>query len=124
MRLHPEAFERLDTWLDAAALRNAIGPLFRPVRAARGSGRHGFRDGPLTCRSVQLLVERHADRLKLDPNVTVHSFRIAALTTARERGVEIIDLQDFAGHADPRAALGYTRTRDRLSRSPAYVPKY
>jgi len=122
--LHPEAFERLDAWLDTAALRDVSGPLFRPGRAARGFGRHGFRDEPLTRRAVQLLVERYVARLKLDPNVTVHSFRVTALTTARERGADIVDLQDFAGHADPRTTLGYIRNRDRLSRSPAYVLKY
>jgi integrase/recombinase XerD len=46
------------------------------------------------------------------------------LTTARERGSDIIDLQDFAGHADPRTTLTYIRKRDRLSKSPAYVLKY
>ena len=45
-------------------------------------------------------------------------------TTARDRGDDIVDLQDFAGHADPRTTLGYIRNRDRLSRSPAYVLKY
>jgi integrase/recombinase XerD len=59
-----------------------------------------------------------------DPNVTVHSLRVTALTTARERGSDIIDLQDFAGHADPRTTLTYIRSRDRLSKSPAYVLKY
>jgi integrase/recombinase XerD len=122
--LHPEAFERLDAWLEAAGLRESRGALFRPVRAARGHGRHGFRGEPLTRRAVQLLVERHVNRLKLDPNVTVHSFRVTALTTARERGADIVDLQDFAGHTDPRTTLGYIRNRDRLSRSPAYVLKY
>jgi site-specific recombinase XerD len=61
----------------------------------------------LTRQAVQLFVERYVARLKLDPNVTVHSFRVAALTTAQERGADIVDLQDFAGHADPRTTLGY-----------------
>jgi hypothetical protein len=39
--------------------------------------------------------------LHLDPAVTVHSLRVTALTTARERGAEIIDLQDFAGYPQP-----------------------
>jgi integrase/recombinase XerD len=43
--------------------------------------------------------------LGLDPNVAVHSLRVTALTTARERGSDIIDLQDFAGHPDPRTTL-------------------
>jgi hypothetical protein len=32
--------------------------------------------------------------------------------------------QDFAGHAEPRTTLTYIRSRDRLSKSPAYVLKY
>ena len=70
------------------------------------------------------LVEGYVLRLKLDPNVTVHSLRVTALTTARERGSDIIDLQDFAGHSDPRTTLCYIRNRDRLEESPAYVIKY
>ena len=50
------------------------------------------------------------------------SFRGTALATARERGADLVDLQDFAGHADPRTTL--TDIRYRLSRSPAYVLKY
>ena len=77
-----------------------------------------------TRRGVQYLVRRYVTKLGLDPNVTVHSFRVTALTTARERGADLVDLQDFAGHADPRTTLTYIRNRDRLSRSPAYVLKY
>src|ERR1700734_3997759 len=62
--------------------------------------------------------------LGLGPKVTVHSLRVTALTTARERGSDIIDLQDFAGHSDPRTTLTYIRSRDRLSNSPAYVLRY
>jgi integrase/recombinase XerD len=78
----------------------------------------------MTRRSVQKLVEGYVRRFKLDPNVTVHSFRVTALTTARERGNDIIDLQGFAGHADPRTTLTYIRNRDRLTDSPAYLLHY
>jgi integrase/recombinase XerD len=123
--LHAEAFERLDAWMDAAGIREELaGPLFRPAKTARGQGRDGFRPAPLTRRSVELLVERYVTALKLDPAVTVHSLRVTALTTARERGAEIIDLMDYAGHADPRTTLTYIRTRDRLSKSPAYLLAY
>lgn len=123
--LHPEAFERVDTWLDIAGIReDANGPLFRATISARGRGRDGFQKTPLSRRSVQALVKGYAMRLLLDPAVTVHSLRVTALTTARERGADIIDLQDFAGHADPRTTLSYIRSRDRLSKSPAYILKY
>lgn len=122
--LHPEAFERLDAWVAASNLPGTSGPLFRPVKTARGQGFDGFSETPLTRRAIQHLVRRRAKRLALDPNISVHSFRVTALTIARERGADIVDLQDFAGHADPRTTLGYIRNRDRLSRSPAYVLKY
>ena len=123
--LHKEAEERLEAWLDTAGIRDDLaGPLLRPRNTARGDGKNGFAARPLTRRAVQKLVEGYVCRLKLDPNVTVHSLRVTALTTARERGSDIIDLQDFAGHADPRTTLTYIRSRDRLSKSPAYVLNY
>ena len=85
---------------------------------------HRWAARPISRRSVQALIKSYVARLKLDPNVTVHSLRVTALTTARERGSDIIDLQDFAGHSDPRTTLTYIRSRDRLSKSPAYVLKY
>jgi integrase/recombinase XerD len=122
--LHPEVAERIEAWLGKAAVDEETSPLFRPVRTARGKGEDGFLDAALTRRGIQYLVSRYVKKLGLDPNVTVHSFRVTALTTARERGADLVDLQDFAGHADPRTTLTYIRNRDRLSRSPAYVLKY
>ncbi len=123
--LHKEAEERLEAWLDIAVIRDQPhGPLFRPVMSARGHGKTGYAPRPMTRRAVQKLVDAYVRRLKLDPNVTVHSFRVTALTTARERGADIIALQDFAGHADPRTTLTYIRNRDRLTDSPAYLLAY
>ncbi len=123
--LHPEAVTRLEHWLDVASIRDdEAGPLFRPVAAARGNVKQSFRPRPITRRAVQYLVARYVERLGLDPSVTVHSFRVTALTVARERGADIVGLQDFAGHADPRTTLTYIRNRDRLSDSPAYLLKY
>jgi integrase/recombinase XerD len=123
--LHPEAFERLDSWIQLAGIGQVpSASLFPPTKSPRGEGRDGFRGTPLTRRSVELLVHRYASTLGLDPGITVHSLRVTALTTARERGSDIIDLQDFAGHSDPRTTLTYIRTRDRLSKSPAYVLAY
>jgi integrase/recombinase XerD len=46
----------------------------------------------MTTRAIEKLISRYVAALKLDPNVTVHSLRVTALTTARERGSDIIDL--------------------------------
>lgn len=123
--LHAEAVERLEAWLDLVGRDLPLAtPLFRAPKTARGRGVDGFADSALTRRAVQHLIYSYVRRLNLDPAVTVHSLRVTALTTARERGSDIIDLQDFAGHADPRTTLTYIRSRDRLSKSPAYVLKY
>jgi len=120
--LHLEAVERLDHWL--TVLPDSGGPIFRPTLTARGHGHDGFRPQPMTRRAVEYLMERYVRKLGLDSSVTVHSMRVTAITTARERGCDIVDLQDWAGHSDPRTTLGYIRNRDRLSRSPAYSLSY
>ena len=123
--LHLEAVEKLAAWLALPGIGDApAAPLFRPQKSVRGNGRDGFKPKPMTTRAVEKLIARYVEALGLDVNVTVHSLRVTALTTARERGSDIIDLQDFAGHADPRTTLTYIRSRDRLSKSPAYVLKY
>ena len=123
--LHLEAVERLSAWLWVAGLdEDRPGSLFRPARTPRGRGYDGFSRRHLSVRSVEYMVERYARVIGLDIAVTVHSLRVTALTTARERGADIIDLQDFAGHTDPRTTLTYIRSRDRLSKSPAYVLNY
>ncbi len=123
--LHLEAVERLNAWqLVTRFDDDRPGPLFRPARTPRGRGYDGFDRRHLSVRSVEYMIERYARAIDLDPAVTVHSLRVTALTTARERGADIIDLQDFAGHADPRTTLTYIRSHDRLSKSPAYVLNY
>ena len=123
--LHPEARSDSPRGFKCWGRRDILrGRVFRPLKAARGNGKMGFADRPMTRRAVQLLMKGYVQRLGLDSHASVHSLRVTALTTARERGCDIIDLQDFAGHSDPRTTLSYIRTRDRLSRSPAYVLKY
>jgi integrase/recombinase XerD len=123
--LHPEAVERLEAWLAMTPLAaGEATPVFRPPRSSRGEGRDGFKESALSVRATEYLVSRYVAKLGLDPAITVHSFRVTALTTARERGADLIDLQNFAGHADPRTTLTYIRQGERLSKSPTYVLKY
>src|SRR5262249_10835986 len=74
-------------------------------------GNAGFAPRPMTRRAAQKLVDRYVARLKLDPNVTVHSLRVTAPTTVREQGSDITDLMGFAGHSDPRTTLTHIRNR-------------
>jgi integrase/recombinase XerD len=56
--------------------------------------------------------------------MTIRSFRASALAMARERECNTIGSHDFACHQDLRTTLTYSRTRDRLSKLPAYVIKF
>lgn len=101
--LHAECVERLEAWLDVGGRELPPGTaLFRPPKTTRGRGLDGFRERGFSRRGVQHLIARYVRRIGLDPAVTVHSLRVTALTTARERGSDIIDLQDFAGYPQLR----------------------
>ncbi len=72
MPLHAEAVERLEAWLDTAAIRDdGTGPLFRAAATARGGGHDGFRARQPSRRSIQLVIRKYARRLGLDPAVTM-----------------------------------------------------
>ena len=46
---------------------------------------------------------------------------ITAITAALNAGVPFRDVQDFAGHADPRTARRYDRSRHNLDRHATYA---
>jgi integrase len=123
--LNPQAAQRLEAWLKIAGIRQDLdGPMFRPLKSSRKKAKDEFAVKALTRRAIQVIVKDYARDLNLDPHFTVHSLRVTALTTARQLGSDIIELRDFAGHADPRTTLTYIRNRDQLDESPAYVIKY
>jgi len=83
-----EAVERLNVSLVVLAVSE--GPLFRPTLTARGRGHDGFRPQPMSRRAVEYLMERYVRMLGFDPSVTVHSMRVTAIATARERGCDLL----------------------------------
>jgi integrase/recombinase XerD len=50
-----------------------------------------------------------------------HSFRHAFVTAALDAGVSLRDVQDAAGHADPRTTRRYDRARHSLDRHATYA---
>jgi integrase/recombinase XerD len=63
-------------------------------------------------------VRRTAKRAGLESadGIRPHSLRVAFITGAREAGVPLEDVQDAAGHADPRTTRRYDRGRHSLDR--------
>jgi Phage integrase family len=50
-----------------------------------------------------------------------HSLRHSAITFALDAGAALRDVQDYAGHKDPRTTRRYDHSRDSLDRSVAYT---
>lgn len=69
------------------------------------------------------LVRRLALRTKVAgaASITPHSFRHTFITEALSAGVPLQDVQDAAGHSDPRTTRRYDHGRHNLDKHPTYV---
>jgi site-specific recombinase XerD len=85
------------------------GPLFI-TRSGRRLDRHAARK----------TVRRLARLAGIDRPVTPHDLRHSFVTLALDAGVSLRDVQDAAGHADPRTTRRYDRARDSLDRAATY----
>lgn len=100
--------DALDTYL----IDRTSGPLF----STRTGGRYDRSDAWRLVRRIAADAGlEHADRL------SPHSLRHTFVTLAREAGVPLEDVQDAAGHTDPRTTRRYDRGRHNLDRSPAHA---
>jgi len=54
-------------------------------------------------------------------SITPHSFRHTFITEALSAGIALQDVQDAAGHTDPRTTRRYDHGRHNLDRHPTYV---
>ena len=112
--------------------RGATVPLSAPVAhalttylAGRTAGpifitRTGRRvDEPAAWRLIRRLA-RHAELPQAD-RINPHTLRHAFVTAALDAGVSLRDVQDGAGHLDPRTTRRYDRARYNLDRHATYA---
>jgi site-specific recombinase XerD len=106
--LAPRTAEALDSYL----ADRADGPLF-----ATSSG------GRFDQAAVWRLLRRLAATAVPGKarSIHPHDLRHAFVTLALDAGVSLRDVQDAAGHADPRTTRRYDRARYNLDRHPTYV---
>jgi integrase/recombinase XerD len=90
-----------------AARRGPTGPLFVTRTGARW--RPGNAARALTALATHVEIPGAT-------RVTPHALRHAAITLALDAGVPLHEVQDFAGHRDPRSTRRYDRARGRLDR--------
>jgi integrase/recombinase XerD len=106
--LTPPVLRTLDAYLDG----RDSGPLFITTTGKRMGQPEAWR-----------MVRRLGRRAALDgaDEIRPHSLRVAFITGAREAGVPLEDVQDAAGHADPRTTRRYDRGRHSLDRHASYA---
>jgi integrase/recombinase XerD len=99
--------------LDAYIAERSSGPVFLDR-----TGTHR-----LTYITAYKLIQRLAKRADIAAaaSITPHSLRHTFVTEALAAGVPLQDVQDAAGHADPRTTRRYDRNRHNLDRHPTYV---
>jgi len=111
--LHPQASERIQAWMTAAAIPadDTEAYLFRPFNK-RGNV---LQQKPMHEFMVWHIVKKYArqaglqvDRLD-ERGICAHSTRVTAITASFEGGAKLEEIQQLVGHKDPRNTLRYRR---------------
>lgn len=88
-------------------------PLFR---TARGKTKALTANG-MKGKDVLRMVKRRFKDAGLPSNLTCHTFRATTITDLLESGVNPDDVQELAGHADPRTTRLYDRRKREVTRN-------
>lgn len=117
--LAPATWDALEAYLADRATTAGLGhwsqlagPLLATSTGARMRPNHLWR-----------LVRRIARAAGIEAwrQLSAHSLRHTAITLALDAGASVRDVQDYAGHRDPRTTRRYDHSRHSLDRSPAYT---
>jgi integrase/recombinase XerD len=101
--------------IDTYVAERLSGPIFLGEHRGRGS------TGRLTSAGATYILRQAAKAARIDKRLSPHSLRHGFVTLSLEAGVTLTDVQDAAGHADPRTTRRYDRARHRLDAAPTYT---
>jgi site-specific recombinase XerD len=106
--LAPRTAEAVETYVG----NRTTGPLFVTATGARWHRSEAWRT-----------LRRLAKRAVPEKEATIHphDLRHAFVTLSLDAGASLRDVQDAAGHADPRTTRRYDRARHNLDRHPTYA---
>ena len=101
-------------YIEAAGLSpGSTDPLFRTASGRSDRLTESQISGVDVCR----MVKRRIHDAGLPEHLSPHSFRVTTITDLLEQGVQLDDVQHFAGHADPRTTRLYDRRQKRITRN-------
>lgn len=72
---------------------------------------------PMSSNDIGRMVKRRMKAASLPSRLSPHSFRVATITDLLSQGVPLEDVQNLAGHADPRTTRLYDRRQKRVTRN-------
>lgn len=104
-------------------LAGAAGPIDELLNGREGVVFAGRISGSIAQSCAYDMIQRLAKAAGIPcaERITPHSLRHTSITAALNAGAATRDVQDFAGHADPRTTNRYDRARFNLDRSPAHA---
>jgi len=82
-------------------------PLFVATQHYRG-------EVPLSANTVAQIARARARKAGIVKRITPHSLRHTAITLALDGGASVRQVQQLAGHADPKTTMRYDRNRENL----------
>ena len=89
------------------------GPLFRTAFGKTDTLTNRAMTGIDVCR----MMKRRLREAGLPTHYSPHSFRVATVTNLLEQNLPLEDVQQLAGHADPRTTRLYDRRRRKITRN-------
>lgn len=114
MPVHHQLVEYLETYLDAAGIRDKPGsPLFRSALGRTGQ----LTELALDRRNALAMIKRRAAQAGISPALSPHSFRAMAITFYLENGGTLEEAREMANHADTRTTKLYDRTERVITQS-------
>lgn len=71
----------------------------------------------MTAGDMARMVKRRMRDAGLPSRLSPHSFRVTTITDLLDQGVPLEDVQNLAGHADPRTTRLYDRRKRKVTRN-------
>jgi integrase/recombinase XerD len=105
----------LGAYVKAAGLRSAPpdSPLFRRLRRKANI----LTTDAMTDNDIRRMLKQRMAHIHLPETLSPHSFRVGAITDLLSQGVPLEEVQNLAGHADPRTTRLYDRRQKKVMRS-------